>query len=169
MTGRSGRTSASVTSGRSVAPGGMLARIASCALAGLEGRLVQVEVDIHPGLPQTTIVGLPDAAVRESKDRLHAALRNAGFSYPQARVTVNLAPADVRKEGPAYDLPIALGVLAASGQLRASLGSTIVFGEIALDGGLRHTNGILPVTVAARSLGRRRILLPSALQDPPLS
>ena len=99
----------------------MLARVWSCALAGLEGEIVQVEVDVHHGLPHTTIVGLPGAAVRESKDRLYAALRNAGFSYPLARITVNLAPADVRKAGPAYDLPIALGILAASDQLDVDL------------------------------------------------
>jgi len=140
----------------------VLAQVTSCVLAGLEGSLVQVEVDIQTGLPNTTIVGLPDAAVRESKDRLNAALRNAGFEYPQARVTVNLAPADVRKEGPAYDLPIALGLLCASRQLSAPLSDALVIGEIALDGALRHTNGILPVTIAARALGLKRVLVPFA-------
>src|SRR5512136_100037 len=136
-----------------------LARVFSCALAGLEGALVQVEVDIHHGLPNMTIVGLPDPAVREAKDRLYAALRNAGFSYPQARVTVNLAPADVRKAGPAYDLPIAVGVLLASGQLSVDLRDALVIGEVALDGALRHTRGILPVAAAARVMGCRRIVL----------
>jgi magnesium chelatase family protein len=139
-----------------------LARVTSCALSGLDGVLVQVEVDIHHGLPHTTIVGLPDPAVRESKDRLYAALRNAGFRYPMARVTVNLAPADVRKAGPAYDLPIAVGVLIASDQLVADLGDAVVIGEIALDGTLRHTSGILPVAAAARAMGLRRIVLPAA-------
>jgi magnesium chelatase family protein len=138
----------------------MLARVHGCALAGLEGQLVQVEVDIHPGLPHTTIVGLPDAAVRESKDRLYAALRNAGLSYPMARVTVNLAPADVRKAGPNYDLPIALGILMASEQLCADLSDTIAIGEIALDGRLRHTQGILPVAVAARARGFKKVIVP---------
>lgn len=140
----------------------MLARVWSCALAGLEGERVQVEVDIHQGLPHTTIVGLPDAAVRESKDRLVAALRNAGFRYPLARVTINLAPADVRKAGPSYDLPIALGILMASGQLAADLGDAVVVGEIALDGGLRPTSGVLPVAVAARTMDLRRIVVPVA-------
>jgi len=142
--------------------GGMLARVRSCALAGLEGEPVLVEVDIHQGFPQTTIVGLPDAAVRESKDRLMAALRNAGFKYPMARVTINLAPADVRKAGPSYDLPIALGILLASGQLEADLGDAVVIGEIALDGALRATHGVLPVAVAARAMGHRRTIVPAA-------
>jgi magnesium chelatase family protein len=140
----------------------MLAHVFSCALSGLEGELVRVEVDIHPGLPHTTIVGLPGAAVRESKDRLYAALRNAGLSYPLARITVNLAPADLRKAGPTYDLPIALGILAASEQLPVDLEDTIVIGEIALDGQLRHTHGILPVAVAARARGFRRLIVPAA-------
>lgn len=140
----------------------MLAQVMSCALAGLEGELVQVEVDIHFGLPHVTIVGLPDMAVRESKDRLYAALRNAGFTFPMQRITVNLAPADLRKAGPAYDLPIALGILAASQQLAADLGDTVVIGEMALDGSLRHTNGILPVAAAARAQGCRRLIVPAA-------
>ena len=143
----------------------MLAHVHSCALSGLKGELVRVEVDIHPGLPHTTIVGLPGAAVRESKDRLYAALRNAGLSYPLARITVNLAPADLRKAGPTYDLPIALGILAASEQLPADLADTIVIGEIALDGQLRHTHGILPVAVAARARGFRRLIVPATNAD----
>ncbi len=140
----------------------MLARVWSCALAGLEGEIVQVEVDVHHGLPHTTIVGLPGAAVRESKDRLYAALRNAGFSYPLARVTVNLAPADVRKAGPAYDLPIALGILAASEQLDVDLDDALVIGEMALDGRLRPTQGVLPIAQAARARGFRRLIVPAA-------
>ena len=139
----------------------MLARVTSCALAGLEGQLVHVEIDIHNGLPHTTVVGLPDASVRESKDRLYAGLRNAGFTYPLARITVNLAPANVRKAGPMYDLPIAIGILSASGQLEADLSRTIVIGEVALDGSLRHTSGVLPVAVAARAQGFHRIVLPA--------
>lgn len=139
----------------------MLARIWSCALSGLDGEIVQVEVDIHNGLPATTIVGLPDAAVRESKDRLYAALRNAGFSYPMSRITVNLAPADLRKAGPSYDLPIALGILLASEQLDADLSDAVVVGEMALDGALRPTQGVLPIVQAARSRGFRRVLVPA--------
>ncbi len=139
----------------------MLARIWSCALSGLDGEIVQVEVDIHNGLPATTIVGLPDAAVRESKDRLYAALRNAGFSYPMSRITVNLAPADLRKAGPSYDLPMALGILLASEQLVADLSDAVVVGEMALDGALRPTQGVLPIVQAARSRGFRRVLVPA--------
>src|SRR6266850_6382996 len=91
----------------------MLSRVRSGALRGIDALVVDVEVDVSPGLPQTTTVGLPDGAVREARDRIRAALRNSGFEYPQRRVTVNLAPAGVRKEGAAYDLPIALGILAA--------------------------------------------------------
>ncbi|MFN8424424.1 MAG: YifB family Mg chelatase-like AAA ATPase [Anaerolineae bacterium] len=140
----------------------MLSRVWSCALAGLEGELVQVEVDIHHGLPHITLVGLPDMTVRESKDRLYAALRNAGFGFPMARITINLAPAHVRKIGPHYDLAIALGILAASEQLPAGLDDALVFGEVALDGRLRRTHGILPVAVAARSHGFRRVIVPAA-------
>ncbi len=139
----------------------MLAQVWSCALAGLEGRLVEVEVDMHFGLPSTTVVGLPDAAVRESKDRLYAALRNAGFTYPPYRVTVNLAPADVRKAGPAYDLPMAVGMLLASGQLEVDLSDTVLIGEMALDGALRHTHGILPVAAATCAHGFRRLAVPA--------
>jgi len=144
----------------------MLARMWSCALAGLEGELVQVEVDIHHGLPHITLVGLPDMTVRESKDRLYAALRNAGFGFPMARITINLAPAHVRKIGPHYDLAIALGILAASEQLHGTLNGelddALVFGEVALDGRLRRTHGILPVAVAARNHGFRRVIVPAA-------
>ena len=137
-----------------------LARIWSCALAGLRGEIVQVEVDIHHGLPATAIVGLPDAAVRESKDRLYAALRNAGFNYPIARITVNLAPADIRKAGPTYDLPIALGILVASEQLEVDLSDTLVVGEMALDGALRACPGILPIAQAAKAKGFERLIVP---------
>ena len=95
----------------------MLAKVYSCAVLGLEGVIVQVEVDTANGLPSFVVVGLPDAAVQESRERVQAAIRNAGFYFPNKRLTVNLAPAALRKEGPAYDLPIALGVLACAGQI----------------------------------------------------
>ena len=98
----------------------MLARVLSCAIVGLDGALVEVEVDIAPGLPAFTIVGLPDAAVQEAKDRVRAAIRNTGYQFPMKRITVNLAPADLKKVGPSYDLPIAIGILAASGQVPES-------------------------------------------------
>ena len=94
----------------------MLARVRSCAVVGLEGAIVEVEVDISPGLPAFNIVGLPDTAVQESRERVRAAIRNSGYQFPMKRITVNLAPADLRKEGPAYDLPIAVGILMSSGR-----------------------------------------------------
>lgn len=129
-----------------------LARVLSCAVIGLDGTLVEVEVDVtRSGLPSTTIVGLPDAAVNESKERVRSAIHNSGGTIPQpSRVTINLAPADVRKEGPAYDLPIALGILAATGQIHADLGSTVFLGELGLDGAVRHTTADNSVQLSPR-------------------
>ncbi len=138
----------------------MLARVWSCALAGLQGQRILVEVDIHPGLPHVTIVGLPGAAVREAKDRLFAALRNAGFKFPMARVTINLAPASVRKSGPSFDMPMALGLLLASRQLKADLREVCAYGEVALDGTFRATAGVLPVADFARRQGFTSLVVP---------
>jgi magnesium chelatase family protein len=141
----------------------MLAKVYSCAVVGMEGAIVQVEVDTANGLPTFVVVGLPDAAVQESRERVQAAIRNAGFMFPMKRVTVNLAPAALRKEGPAYDLPIALGVLAATGMLLPeSLEGTLVMGELSLDGAVRHVRGVLPMTALARAEGYRRVLCPAA-------
>jgi magnesium chelatase family protein len=128
----------------------MLARVFSAALAGIEAALVRVEVDVSHGLPSFATVGLPDPAIRESRDRVRAAIRNSGFVFPQDRVTVNLAPADLRKEGVSYDLPIALGLLAATGAIkRDRLGTLLVAGELALDGGIHPVRGVLPMALAA--------------------
>src|SRR5438045_7003348 len=118
-----------------------LARVLSCAVVGLEGSLIEVEVDVsRSGLPSMAIVGLPDAAVNESKERVRSAIRNSGGNIPSpSRVIINLAPADLRKEGPAYDLPIALGILAATEQIHADISRTVFLGELSMDGGLRHT------------------------------
>ena len=116
----------------------MLAKVTSCAVVGLEGALVEVEVDISPGLPSFTIVGLPDAAVQESKERVRAAIRNSGCQFPMRRITVNLAPADLRKAGPAYDLPIAVGILISSEQVKADITNIMFLGELSLDGSVRH-------------------------------
>jgi len=122
----------------------MLSRVASHGLSGIDGFCVQVETDIANGLPAFEIVGLPDAAVRESRERVRAAVKNAGFLFPAARITVNLAPADMRKEGAVYDLPVALSILAASGQLGAAPKlDFVVFGELGLDGGVRAIAGWL--------------------------
>src|SRR5512145_2063407 len=123
----------------------MLAKVASCAVVGLEGVLVEVEVDISQGLPSFQIVGLPDTAVQESKERVRAAVRNSGANFPMKRLTVNLAPADLRKAGPAYDLPIAVGLLLASEQLFGTVERALFIGELGLDGTLRHTDGVLPM------------------------
>lgn len=140
----------------------MLARVQSAAVAGIDGFLVQVEVDLSPGLPVFSTVGLPDAAVRESKDRVVAAVRNSGFDFPVRRVTVNLSPADVKKEGTAFDLPIALGVLAAEDRLPgAALSAVVAVGELALDGRLRPVRGVLPIALAAKKAGAGALLLPA--------
>ena len=106
----------------------MLAKVASCAVVGLEGAMIEVEVDISPGLPSFTIVGLPDKAVQEARERVRSAIRNSNYKFPTRRITVNLAPADLKKEGPAYDLPIAIGILISSGQLNADLSSNVFLG-----------------------------------------
>lgn len=139
----------------------MLAIIDSVALLGLDGQRVQVEVDVANGLPAWEIVGLPDIAVRESKDRVRSAIKNSFMDYPIQRITVNLAPADLRKEGPVYDLPIAVGILAATGQVNPELTNEILFiGELSLDGSLRGVHGVLPLVMAARDLGIKKVIVP---------
>ncbi len=139
----------------------MLARVFSCAVIGLEGVIVEVEADTGQGLPGMTIVGLPDAAVQESRERVQAAVRNAGIEYPRKRIIVNLAPASVRKEGPSYDLPIALGVLIMSGRIpQEAVEGTLVIGELSLDGSVRHARGVLPMAAVARQEGFHRIFVP---------
>jgi magnesium chelatase family protein len=140
----------------------MLAKVMSCAIVGLEGVIVEVEVDISPGLPSFTIVGLPDAAVQEARERVRAAIRNSGFTFPMRRIVVNLAPADLKKAGPAYDLPIALCILISSEQVSADASQTILLGELSLDGSLRHTNGILPMVALACQEGLSTIIVPEA-------
>ncbi len=138
----------------------MLAKALTCALLGLEGRIV--EVDVAPGLPAFTIVGLADKAVQEARERVRAAIRNSGCEFPMRRITVNLAPADLKKEGPAYDLPIALGVLLSTRQIAALPQDTVFLGELSLDGGVRHTNGVLPMVAVARDEGLIRAVVPEA-------
>ena len=141
----------------------MLAAVRSAALSGLDAVPVVIEVDVSFGLPGLTLVGLPDASVRESRDRVRSAIRNSGFDFPSQRVTVNLAPADVRKAGAAFDTPIALGVLAATGVLHQRLWPDgLLLGELSLDGGLQPTRGVLPIAAAARREGFDWLLLPSA-------
>ena len=140
----------------------MLARVQSAAVLGVDAYLVDVEVDIANGLPSFSTVGLPHGAVREGRERVGAALANAGFQLPLKRITVNLAPADIRKEGSALDLPIALAVLVASGQLEAdSLDGCLAFGEVGLEGDLRPVRGALAMALAARAAGRSRVFVPA--------
>jgi magnesium chelatase family protein len=141
----------------------MLARVFSCAVIGLEGVIVEVEVDYSNGLPAIIIVGLPDAAVQESRERVQTAIKNAGLHFPRHRIVVNLSPASIRKEGPAYDLPIALGVIVLSGRLpQECIENTLVVGELSLDGVVRHTRGILPMAAAARANGYKRMFVSEA-------
>jgi len=141
----------------------MLASLRSAAVVGVEALPVIVEVDVSFGLPVFTMVGLPDTSVRESRDRVRTAIRNSGFEFPGHRITVNLAPADIRKAGASYDLPIALGVLAASGVIEPRLVEGVVLlGELSLDGTIQPIRGVLPVAVAAKREGKAAILLPRA-------
>src|SRR5258708_2710328 len=141
----------------------MLAMARSCAIVGLDGAFVEVEVDIANGLPAFMIVGLPDAAVNEAKERVRAAIKNSGCLFPYKHITVNLAPADLRKEGPAYDLPIAVGILIASGQLSPNeqISDSLFLGELSLDGSIRHTNGILPMVAMASERQVKAVFVPA--------
>ncbi len=139
----------------------MLAKVSSCAIVGLDGALVDVEVDISGGQVGFTIVGLPDATVQESRERVRAAIKNSNLIYPLKRITVNLAPADLRKEGPAYDLPMAVGLLIASEQVEADLSKALIIGELSLDGVVRHTNGVLPMAAMARDKGFHTLYVPA--------
>src|SRR5436309_988804 len=124
--------------------------------------MVQVEVDIsHQGLPTFTVVGLPDTAVQEARERVRAAVRNTGLLFPPKRVTVNLAPAEMRKSGPSYDLPIAMGILLATGQVSGDVSKVVFLGELSLDGALRHLQGVLPMVGLARDRGMRTVYVPA--------
>jgi magnesium chelatase family protein len=141
----------------------MLAYLDSCAVFGLEAYLVRVEADVGAGNPHFTVVGLPDDAVKESRDRVASALRNSQFQFPMHRITVNLAPADIRKEGPAFDLPIALCLLAATEQFASSdLGDFAAVGELSLDGSVRGITGVLPIALAAKAAGKKHLIIPAA-------
>ncbi|MCM3746025.1 YifB family Mg chelatase-like AAA ATPase [Paenibacillus pasadenensis] len=137
-------------------------KLTSASVQGVDGCAIAVEVDLASGLPQINVVGLPDPSVRESVERVRAALRNSGFQFPMQRITVNLAPADIRKEGTAYDLAIAAAILIASAQLQERhFKDTLVIGELALSGELCRVPGVLPMAEAARRIGMKRILLPA--------
>ncbi|MEG1699092.1 MAG: YifB family Mg chelatase-like AAA ATPase [Oscillospiraceae bacterium] len=139
----------------------MFARVCSMGVYALEGFAVNVEADISGGLPQFAIVGLPDNAVKEATDRVRSALKNLNYTYPVSRITINLAPADIKKTGPVYDLPVLLAILAASGQIKDLPDDTAFVGELSLDGSIRGVNGILPMTIAAQKCGKKAIFVPS--------
>ena len=139
----------------------MLARVLSSAVFGIDAYRVEVEVDIAQGLPTFATVGLPEGAVKESKDRVKAAIKNCGYDFPPRRITVNLAPADIKKEGAAFDLPIAIGILAATEVVqKTKLNYYSILGELSLDGKVKPIKGALPIAVGARDGGLRGILLP---------
>lgn len=140
----------------------MFARINSMGLFGIDSYMVSVEIDYGQGLPRIELVGLPDTAVSESRNRVRSAIKNSGFSFPQSRVTINLSPADIRKEGPLYDLPIFIAVLRASEQLRCSLDDCAFIGELSLDGLVRHINGALPMVIRAKKSGIKRVFVPAS-------
>ncbi len=140
----------------------MLAHVTSSAVNGIDAYQVEVEVDIASALPSFTIVGLPDTAVQESRERVRAAIKNCGLEFPSRRITINLAPADVRKEGPSFDLPIAVGILAATGQVEtAFIEDCVVVGELSLDGSVRGVSGVLPIALGARQANIRKLIVPS--------
>ncbi len=139
----------------------MLARVWSAAIAGIDAIKVGVEVDVSGGLPKIIVVGLPDVAVQESRERVKAALKNANFAFPVRKIVINLTPADLRKEGPCFDLPISVGILAASEQIDPQLlGDYLFYGEVSLDGTLRPVSGVLPIAAAAHKMGIAGLILP---------
>jgi magnesium chelatase family protein len=141
----------------------MIAKIFSSAITGIDAYIVQVEVDIARGLPAFSTVGLPEGAVRESKDRVKSAIKNSGFEFPSHRITVNLAPADIKKEGSAFDLPIAIGILAATDLLSPSIVSSyLILGELSLNGEIKPIRGTLPTALSVKDNGFRGLIVPEA-------
>jgi len=139
----------------------LLSKINSATVFGIEAYPVEVEVDVRPGLPIFNVVGLPDTAVQESRERVRTAIKNSEFEFPLQRITVNLAPADIKKEGPAFDLPIAIGILAANGQIKTNLlGEYLIIGELSLDGTIKPINGVLPIALMANKSVKKKLLVP---------
>ena len=139
----------------------MLSIIKTMSTHGLDGYLIEVQVDVSPGMPEWTIVGLPDTSVKEAKERVRTAIKNSGFEFQSKKIVVNLAPANTRKEGSLFDLPIAIGILINFGKIKMqNLGETIFVGELSLDGKLNKAKGILPICIEAKKIGIKRIILP---------
>ena len=139
----------------------MLSIIKTMSLHGLDGYLIEVQVDVSPGMPEWTIVGLPDTSVKEAKERVRTAIKNSGFEFQSKKIIVNLAPANTRKEGSLFDLPIAIGILANFGEIVSqNLEDTVFVGELSLDGKINKAKGILPMCIEAKKMGIKRIILP---------
>ena len=139
----------------------MVANIHSCGIVGIQGQPVLCQCDLSGGLPRFDIVGLPDSSVKESRDRVRAAVKNCGFEFPQRRITVNLAPGELKKEGPVYDLPILIGVICASRQLPQPPADACFIGELTLEGKVRPATGVLPMALAARDAGMKSLYVPA--------
>ena len=139
----------------------MFSRIKSVGIFGMDSYMIEIEADVSTGLPGFDIVGLPDAAVKESRDRVRAAIKNCGYKFPLGKITVNLAPADRKKEGSVYDLPVLLAILEAYGQLKADFSDSVIIGEVALDGKVRSVNGVLAITITAKQNGIKNIFVPA--------
>ena len=141
----------------------MISNIKTIALDGIKGNLIEVQTDISNGIPNFEIVGLPDTSVKESKERIKAAIKNSRIEFPSKRIVINLAPASTRKEGSSYDLPIAVGILVSINIIKdKNLENTIFIGELSLDGKINHVNGVLPMCIEAKNLGIKRVILPKA-------
>ena len=139
-----------------------LARTQAIALAGLDGSLIDIEVDVSNGLPTYSLLGLPDATLNEARDRIRAAILNSGYRWPNQRVTVSLSPAWLPKSGSAFDLPIAIAILVASGQLEISRITDFLFvGELSLEGSLRSIRGLLPILISAKRIGITKVIVPN--------
>ena len=139
----------------------MLSNIKSMSLHGLDGYIIDIQIDVSSGIPNWDVVGLPDVSVREAKERVRTAIKNSGYNFQSRRIVVNLAPADTRKEGSFFDLPIAIGILIDFGEIKEqSFEDTIFIGELSLDGRINKVNGILPMCIEAKRLGIKKIILP---------
>lgn len=138
----------------------MFAKIISVGLFGMEAYMTGVEADISGGMPRFDVVGLPDTAVSESRERVRSAIKNNGFDFPPSRITINLAPADIKKEGPIYDLPILIAILKSTGQLSCDTDSSAFLGELSLNGEVRRINGVLPMVIKAQRCGVKEIYIP---------
>jgi magnesium chelatase family protein len=144
----------------------MLSIVKSMSLHGLEGFLIDVQVDVSAGMPSWQVVGLPDTTVKESNERVKTAIKNSGYEFQSRKIVVNLAPADTKKEGSFFDLPIAVGILTNFEEIKQqNLDDTVFIGELSLDGKLNHINGILPMCIEAKKIGIKRIILPKENEE----